>query len=150
MRSKQAVSRILFSERVTHLRSDDHSSRMPVTRHLKRPTRGLGRAARYVPLFGLAPGGVYPASPVTRRTGALLPHHFTLTPPKARRYTFCCTCLRVAATPRYGAPCPVVFGLSSRSDQAEPAIAWPASTANINFDLLEVHSFSNGTPCHTF
>jgi hypothetical protein len=30
------------------------------------------------PLFGLAPGGVYRASPVTRRTGALLPHRFTL------------------------------------------------------------------------
>gem|GEM_PF-2116012 len=36
-------------------------------------------------LFGLAPGGVYPASPITRRTGALLPHPFTLTPyPKVR------------------------------------------------------------------
>jgi len=29
-------------------------------------------------LFGLAPGGVYPATDVDRR-GALLPHHFTLT-----------------------------------------------------------------------
>ena len=34
------------------------------------------------PLFGLAPGGVCKASPVTRRTGALLPHLFTLTLPK--------------------------------------------------------------------
>jgi hypothetical protein len=65
-------------------------------------------------LFGLAPGGVYLASPVTRRTGALLPHRFTLTPLQAGRFAFCCTCLRVTATPRYGAPCPVVFGLSSR------------------------------------
>ena len=64
-------------------------------------------------LFGLAPGGVYPASPVTRRTGALLPHRFTLTPSETRRFAFCCTCLRVTATPRYGAPCPSVFGLSS-------------------------------------
>jgi len=31
------------------------------------------------------------------------------------RYPFCCTFLRVTATPRYGAPCPVVFGLSSGS-----------------------------------
>ena len=31
----------------------------------------------------------------------------------AGRFTFCCTFLHVAATPRYGAPCPVVFGLSS-------------------------------------
>lgn len=29
------------------------------------------------------------------------------------RFTFCCTFLHVAATPRYGAPCPAVFGLSS-------------------------------------
>ncbi len=82
MRSKQAISRILFPEAIARLQDDDHSSRMPIARHLKRPTRGLGRAARYVPLFGLAPSGVYPASPVTRRTGALLPHHFTLTLPK--------------------------------------------------------------------
>ena len=73
------------------------------------------------PLFGLAPGGVCRASPVTRRTGALLPHRFTLTlkisplfkEDAPRRYTFCCTFLHVAVTPRYGAPCPVVFGLSS-------------------------------------
>jgi len=32
-----------------------------------------------IPLFGLAPSGVYKASSVTRRTGALLPHLFTLT-----------------------------------------------------------------------
>ena len=35
-------------------------------------------------LFGLAPGGVYQASPVTRGTGELLPRHFTLTPPPWR------------------------------------------------------------------
>ena len=34
------------------------------------------------PLFGLSPGGGYKASPVARRTGALLPHLFTLTPPE--------------------------------------------------------------------
>ena len=31
-------------------------------------------------LFGLAPCGVYPAPRRYRRSGALLPHHFTLTP----------------------------------------------------------------------
>jgi len=31
-------------------------------------------------LFGLAPDGVYQAFPVTRKTGELLPHRFTLTP----------------------------------------------------------------------
>src|SRR5262249_58998449 len=30
------------------------------------------------PLFGLAPGGVWRAAPVTRDAGALLPHRFTL------------------------------------------------------------------------
>jgi len=79
---------------------------------------GGSRGPRSVtPLFGLAPGGVYPASPVARRTGALLPHRFTLTPPKAGRFAFCCTCLHVAVTPRYGAPCPVVFGLSSEPSE---------------------------------
>jgi hypothetical protein len=38
---------------------------------------------RTIPLFGLAPSGVYPATGVDRR-GALLPHHFTLTAPLAR------------------------------------------------------------------
>ena len=36
-------------------------------------------AFRSAPLFGLAPGGVYLAAPVTRHAGALLPHPFTLT-----------------------------------------------------------------------
>ena len=32
------------------------------------------------PLFGLAPGGVYHAAACYQPRGALLPHHFTLTP----------------------------------------------------------------------
>ena len=36
-------------------------------------------------LFGLAPCGVYPASGFTARSGALLPHHFTLTPARTGR-----------------------------------------------------------------
>ena len=35
-----------------------------------------------VTLLGLAPGGVYQATPVTRGSGELLPHRFTLTGPK--------------------------------------------------------------------
>jgi len=31
-------------------------------------------------LFGLAPGGVYQATPIAQSTGELLPHLFTLTP----------------------------------------------------------------------
>ena len=74
-------------------------------------------------LFGLAPGGVYLASPVTRGTGALLPHLFTLTPRDTHgrylteRYLFCGTFLRVTTTPCYGAPCPLELGLSSRVRQ---------------------------------
>ena len=68
-------------------------------------------------LFGLAPGGVYLAAACCHPRGALLPHHFTLTPPPAEaglgRYTFCCT-FRGLAPPRgYLAPCPAEPGLSS-------------------------------------
>ena len=79
LRSDQPISRILYPVKVTshrmtiiHLgrRLPDTSSDLPGN------TDGL---PLNVPLFGLAPGGVYKASPVTRRTGALLPHLFTLT-----------------------------------------------------------------------
>ena len=53
---------------------DSHSSGAHVTVRLERPTRGHARAARcgtrpLAPLFGLAPGGVYPAADVA--TGAV-------------------------------------------------------------------------------
>ena len=53
----------------------------------------LGLATGTRPLFGLAPGGVYHADPVTRRPGALLPHPFTLACKVSlhRRYTLCGT-----------------------------------------------------------
>jgi hypothetical protein len=63
-----------------------HLSGMPITRHLKQPTRKYDEPDRFVTarrqsflLFGLAPDGVYPAGSVTRTAGALLPHRFTLT-----------------------------------------------------------------------
>ncbi len=55
---------------------DDHSSRVPVTKHLKQPTRTAARKtslrSRHTSLhrpslFGFAPGGVYRAASVTRR-----------------------------------------------------------------------------------
>ena len=52
----------------------------------------------------------------------------------ARRFTFCCTCLRVTATPRYGASCPMVFGLSS-SRVKQPAIVWATPTHILNISL---------------
>ena len=67
-----------------------HPSRHAVAGGLLRPTRRLGRAVlerlrRSVLPLGLAPGGVYLATPVTRGAGELLPHRFTLTPVLADR-----------------------------------------------------------------
>ena len=88
------ISRILSETRAF---PDDHFSGTPVSRRLKRPTRGSSgsgnppirpssKGCRTVaPLFGLAPGGVYRARPVTRPAGELLPHRFTLTPRIAPR-----------------------------------------------------------------
>ena len=77
-------------------------------------------------LFGLAPGGVYLAAACCHLRGALLPHHFTLTPRSRRaagRFIFCCTFRRLSPPRRYLAPCPVEPGLSSPS--FDGAIAWP-------------------------
>ena len=98
---------------------NDHSSRTPIARGLKRPTRELGRAVLNALLFGLAPGGVCRASNVTTGAGELLPHRFTLTSEDEnasllpRRFAFCGTFLPVTGTGRYPAPCPVELGLSS-------------------------------------
>jgi len=77
---KQAISRVLFPEaaRGRH-RNDDHSSSLDVAIKIMRPTRGLGRTTLSLPLFGLAPDGVYIAPAVAGRTGGLLPRRFTLT-----------------------------------------------------------------------
>jgi len=61
---------------------DSHSSGIHVAVYLERPTREPVRAARcgsklHVPLFGLAPGGVYPAADVA--TGAVCSYH-TISP----------------------------------------------------------------------
>lgn len=56
-----------------------HPSTDAVADALQRPTRALGRAALNRALYGLAPGGVYLAFPVTREAGGLLHHRFTLT-----------------------------------------------------------------------
>ena len=58
---------------------NDYSSSFDVATEIERPTRELERTTLDVPLFGLAPGGVYLAPAVTGRTGELLPHLFTLT-----------------------------------------------------------------------
>ena len=68
-----------------------------------------------------------------RSPGELVRSYRTFSPlPRlnAGRYTFCCTFLHVAATPRYGAPCPMVFGLSSGFFN-NPATVWAARTVFI-------------------
>jgi hypothetical protein len=67
-------------------------------------------------LFGLAPGGVYLATPVTSRavrsyrTISTLPNYSKI----VRRCIFCCTCRRLAPPRSYLAPCPLEPGLSSQ------------------------------------
>ncbi|EWS70093.1 hypothetical protein Y702_04950 [Vibrio vulnificus BAA87] len=68
------ISRVLF-----RLRGGSHSSRPAIAHWLKQPTRLLTRATLCGGLFGLAPGGVYPATNCCQSSGALLPHPFTLT-----------------------------------------------------------------------
>ena len=67
---ESAVSRVL-SWTAIHLRcpSPDTCSDLP----------GNDAGHTIVPLFGLAPGGVYLATECYHRRGALLPHHFNLT-----------------------------------------------------------------------
>jgi hypothetical protein len=78
---ERAISRVLFPEAPQEIpREDDHSSSLDVTIKIKRPTREFRRTTLKLPLFGLAPDGVYIAPFVTEGTGELLPHLFTLTP----------------------------------------------------------------------
>ncbi len=79
------------------------------------------RAAPCVPLFGLAPGGVYPATDVA--TSAVRSYR-TISPlPPKRRYIFCGTFRRLTPPRCYLAPCPMEPGLSSPCG----AIVWPTS-----------------------
>src|SRR5688572_26696608 len=60
----------------------DHSSRRRIAPSLKQPTRTASGGTSPPSLFGLAPGGVYRAGRRYRDRGGLLPHPFTVTPPK--------------------------------------------------------------------
>jgi len=81
---------------------DDHSSRAAVADSLKQPDPGTSDGpSSSVPLFGLAPDGVYQAIDVTAETGELLPHPFTLTCGRSRRRSALCgTFPGVAPGPR--------------------------------------------------
>ena len=129
---------------------NDHSSSPAIAGGIKQPTRrsGTGRSlapaavARRqfrVPLFGLAPCGVLPATDVATgavrsyRTFSPLPRLRALSRTSARRYVFCATFLRVAPTGRYPAHCPAEFGLSSPPSPCGfgEAIIWPTATLPI-------------------
>ena len=89
-----------------------HSSRTHVAVRLQRPTRERRGPRLITPLFGLAPGGVYPAAGVT--TGAVRSYRtFSPLPAPGGRYVFCGTFRGLAPPRRYLAPCPVEPGLSS-------------------------------------
>lgn len=92
---------------------DSHSSGMRVTTHLKQPTREPC-GPHNVPLFGLAPSGVCPATSVAR---SAVRSYRTISPlprPEGRwRYIFCGTFRRLAPPRRYLALCPMEPGLSS-------------------------------------
>ena len=113
---EQLVSRVLLRRRGIRFRATagDHYSGTRVASRLKRPNPGIiAKRAASLPLFGLAPGGVYLATSVTGSTGELLPHLFTLTG-ASRRCVFCGTFLGIAPTGNCPAPCPLELGLSSR------------------------------------
>jgi len=93
---------------------------------------GTARTTHYVPLFGLAPSGVYPAMPVTRHA---VRSYRTISPlPASRRYIFCGTSRGFTPPRRYLALCPAEPGLSSLHSHQRckhSATAWPTPDANI-------------------
>ena len=90
-----------------------------------RPTRERCGHTPSVPLFGLAPGGVCPATDVATRA---VRSYRTISPlpdlaKGLRRCIFCGTFRRLAPPRRYLAPCPLEPGLSSTGEPA--AAVWP-------------------------
>ena len=99
---------------------------MSIARHLLRPTREFGRAIlKHSPIWSCTGWGLQSFPSHLENWCALTApfHPYPETVHQlshlSRRYIFCCTFLRVAATPCYGAPCPVVFGLSSGQTPAQ-------------------------------
>jgi hypothetical protein len=85
-----------------------------------RPTRQLGRATLERCLLDLAPGGACRAGAVARAAGALLPHRFTLAPPK-RGGLFSVAPSR--GRPRLGHPSTLPCGVRTFLDRARGAAA---------------------------
>src|SRR5918992_5614998 len=97
-----------------------------------------------VPLFDLAPGGVYRAARVTPGAGALLPHRFTLAcgRPVAgtahRRSVLCGTFLRVTPTGISPAPCPAEPRPSSTPSPVARVDAAATRPAHRRFPVSQV------------
>ena len=130
------VSRILFPQSGCPPAGGDHSSGTQPCGCVSSDLPGsIGRAAlERSPIWSCTGWGLH-SFPGRPENWCALTAPFHPYPACAGRYTFCCTFLRVAATPRYGAPCPVVFGLSS-SLKKRPAIAWAAPAAPVWNPLL--------------
>jgi len=90
----------------------------------RRPRSAAADAAGR-PLFGLAPGGVWPAGVLPHRWCALTApfHPCPASPKRCRAVCFCATFRRVAPPGCYPAPCPMELGLSSPA--CAGADAWP-------------------------
>ena len=105
--ARRSVSRVLSPSLP---KMDGHSSGTFVAERLARPTRATARKHAcgpkpdMPPLFGLAPGVVYPATAVT---GGAVRSYRTLSPlpSSRRRFAFCGTFPGVAPAGRYPAPC---------------------------------------------
>lgn len=114
IRKSRSISRVL-SRTIIHLGhvSPHASSNLPKSRmgHALLPRQNGF-------LFGLAPGGVFPATTVANRA---VRSYRTISPlpscsnelPTSRRYIFCGTFRRLTSPRRYLAPCPMEPGLSS-------------------------------------
>ena len=109
---------------------------------LPAPSSGLpghiGRAALKRVLYGLAPGGVYLAVPVTRDAGGLLHHLFTLTcgPVKVDPPAVCFLWHWPAGFPEWALPTTLLCGArtflgGTLSKKGTNAIAWPTRPASM-------------------
>ena len=101
---------------------------MAVASHLERPRHKYKRFGQnlLVALIGLAPDGVYLAPPVSRGTGGLLPHRFTLTP-------FSRAPLPLGEGLGWGAVC---FLLHYSVGLPRPAVSWHPALWSPDFPLV--------------
>jgi len=130
-RKSRPISRVL-SRTVIHLgcKSPCSSSNLPRNR--------AGHAS--VPLFDLAPGGVYHATSVTSCAVRSYRTFSPLPVTSDRRYIFCGTFRRLTPPRRYLAPCPMEPGLSSilscdKTATAQPTLSAP-SVSHIHINAI--------------